>query len=152
MTLIPKKAQVVIIATFIIFVVTILVRHNIYTFDLEDLSALNQEVFTSTYVLSNGVKTEIPTDDLPSLLNSISLLESQWWTGAKGEKWTYFCTLNFVPKDGSPIYRIAFSSRGSMDGNILAELQRISGSSTYNYGDYNGNVLVAYVKSHITSC
>jgi hypothetical protein len=147
MTLIPKKLQYVIIAGFFLFLVTTLVRHSILEFDVDDLVSIGKGGFSEVYVMKKNKKYKIEPSGIPGLLDVISKMNLEKWSGWKGEKWQIFCSLYFHKHNENILYVLKFKSRKSMDGDILAQFQRITGNSTYHYANYNGNDLVAYINT-----
>jgi len=141
--LIPKKAQHIILAIFILFFAAILVRHKILEFDINDLVAMKSNGFAEVFVVADDKKYTLSSEQAYKLLRAITEMKSQWWTGWKGEDWKEYCSLNFRNKKDKTLYRIDFSTRASLEGIILARLQRVSGSSKYYYGVYNGNEVVS---------
>jgi hypothetical protein len=145
MTLIPKKLQYVILAGFSLLLVTTLVRHSILEFDVDDLVSIGKGGFSEVYVMANNKKYKIEPGDIPRLLNIISKMNLQKWSGLKGEEWQVYCSLNFHKYNENILYVLNFETRKSMDGDILAMFQRNTGSSTYHYANYNGNNVVEYI-------
>jgi hypothetical protein len=147
MTLIPKKLQYVIIAGIALILVTTLVRHSILEFGVNDLVSIGKDGFSEVYVMSTNKKFRIEQADVPGLLDVISKMNLEKWSGWKGEKWQIYCSLYFHKYNENILYVLNFKSRKSMDGDILAQFQRNTGSSTFHYSNFNGNDLVAHINT-----
>lgn len=149
MTIFPKSFQYTFIAMIPIGIITSLVMHSIYNFDVEDVSRINITQISNLSIERKWhQKTEISRNEWHSIKRLIVNAESIWFTGWKGEPWVYFCTIRVYMLGDEKPYGFELATRKSMDGNVRIHLARGTSSSEWLYGSYDGNALLSYLQDN----
>jgi len=142
MTLIPKKAQVTLIMSFVAFIGYILARHLSLEFDASDLRGIYNSGYKVSIVSENDEAT-LNGPEIEDAINVAVKMESKWFVDLKGSK--YVCSLNFSHPKLSEIYSIQFYRKG---GAISTRASVVDGHSQYYFGFYYGNSLYGLLTTH----
>lgn len=142
MIILPNKIQGILLLGFLFFVIITLINHQGLSFNIDDLLKMEKNGFSEVFVAANRQKYIINKEQTRRLIQAISEMPKQSWIGWKGEVSEGYCSLNFQNKNETILYRVYFSTRPSMKGEILAQLEVISGDSTHYYEKFNGNKVV----------
>jgi hypothetical protein len=106
--------------------------------------------FSKVCISSSKRCYEIEKAEITKIMDGIERMEKlPWlhWNGWRGEEWIQFCSVNFTVGSNSDLFRVNLATRESLDGRVLANLQRVTGNSTYYYDNYIGNDLVAIINA-----
>ncbi|QSX36541.1 hypothetical protein [Shewanella sedimentimangrovi] len=142
MTIIPKKAQVVILTSFVLFIAWMLLNWLRLSYELSDIREI--DAINRIYVEKNGTEIEIPKESWSLIIASITDTKKRILSGYKGESWTFYCDLVIVTNSDYD-YIFQFAQRPSHGEMVSVQYLRGSVSSHWSYNYYDGTKLMKII-------
>ena len=154
MTILPRWFQIGFLALAGIGIAYVFIMYAALASDIEDVSGLEQSAIgVITLSPSKGRSLEISTDAWNAIREELKRSGRVFFTGWKGETWTYFCALEVQANGSDLAYLIELKTRPSLDGDVIFALERGTESSQWVYGSYEGNALLDHLqRSFPNSC
>jgi hypothetical protein len=143
MTVLPRWFQISFLLLAGAGIAYVLIMFVALSSDIEDISTLEQsviEVITLAPPIGRSVK--VPKDAWSEIRTALKNSRRVFFTGWRGETWTYFCTLVVETDASDSAYLLELKTRPSLEGGIVLQLQRGTESSKWVYGSYTGNELL----------
>lgn len=148
MSIIPRKAQLVIAGLFALFMCWVLSNWLILDYSPEDFLDIIPEDITRVYVEKNGEILDINKEYWPSIQLSIGSIGQEVSSGFKGENWRYYCNV-VLDVEGTYSYVLQLANRPSHGSVIPAWFRRGSVGTHWSYDFYDGTKLLADIRKII---